>query len=344
MLRRLVKADLARCDPCARHLGGGAAVNCTAARPNADLGNARGPSRGANMTSGVAQVLLLAVVVAGGSVDVAAKIPKAGVPEAHDVFDRESHINVVLASAPHPGLLAAAPHIAAASGRPAALTMPFAGGGTLTAFMQSCRTDLEPDPRGGRPTVRIHVAQIVGAQLLEAAAHLHGVLGVVNNDVKPDNVLLRGGWAWSGDALIGCSVLLGDWGLACHVGQTISASGGTRRYQAPEARACCAAAPRRATGATDVYGIALVILSLLASSMNPDFATDESTAGHNDASESDPQHESDIGDAVNFLGLAEPDGLTTLLERMLAREPERRPSAAQALSEFRNLPWHLEGA
>ena len=105
-----------------------------------------------------------------------------------------------------------------------------------------------------RGPLPIHRALDVGQQLAQALSYVHGC-GVLHRDLKPDNVLLRGGQA-----------LLTDFGLVLdqeHAESRITATGaiqGTPGYWAPE----------QAQGqllehgpATDVYGLGAVLYACL---------------------------------------------------------------------------------
>jgi serine/threonine-protein kinase len=91
----------------------------------------------------------------------------------------------------------------------------------------------------------------IAADLLRALAYAHG-LGIIHNDVKPGNVMLRGE-----------RTLLHDFGFAKDVGLTAITSAstalGTPNYMAPEQFAGERSDPR-----SDLYGVGAVVYHALA--------------------------------------------------------------------------------
>jgi Protein kinase domain len=147
------------------------------------------------------------------------------------------------------------------------------------------------------------------AQMLEALAHAHGK-GVVHRDVKPANVMLE-----EGDAV---SARLLDFGLAhLQEAETLTAAGdvpGTLAYVSPERLAGSPPA-----GSADVWAVGVVLWEALAGWHPFTAASPVETARR-------------IAAGAQPLARLRPDlptGLCSLVDRMLALEPRRRPAAAR---------------
>ena len=160
------------------------------------------------------------------------------------------------------------------------------------------------------------IAFLAAAASVLAAAHARGV---VHRDLKPENILLT-----PDDAR--CALRLIDWGIA------LQDSGarytrhdeaiGTPTYMAPEQ-----ARGQAGTGASDVYGLGVVAYHALTA--RPPFRGTSSV-------EILVQHIQKDPPALAPRCPEAPAALVTLVERMLAKHPEDRPSAEQvraALSE-----------
>ncbi|MFE0044703.1 serine/threonine-protein kinase [Streptomyces albireticuli] len=151
-----------------------------------------------------------------------------------------------------------------------------------------------------------------------AAAHRQGV---VHRDVKPGNLMLD-----ADDTL-----KIGDFGIARFVDQTsanltrVGQIVGTSTYLAPER-----ALGRTAGPASDVYALGCVLYQLLAG--RPPFWADSPTALlylHVDAEPVPPRtHRADL-----------PPAFETYLLRMLAKQPEARPSAQEVADWFAGASW-----
>ena len=157
----------------------------------------------------------------------------------------------------------------------------------------------------GKPNPAAEVARL-GNQIAEALAAAHAG-DVVHRDIKPENLMLRP------DGYV--KVL--DFGAAAQIGTDDDLAGipiGTLGYMSPEQ-----IQGKPLTGATDVFSLG-VVLTELASGRHP-FLQD--TAAHTSTAiqTSEPGWLT-----VNECKIAEPLG--SLLRSMLAKEPERRPSAA----------------
>ncbi|MEU5129407.1 serine/threonine-protein kinase [Streptomyces mobaraensis] len=154
-----------------------------------------------------------------------------------------------------------------------------------------------------------------------AAAHQQGV---VHRDVKPGNLMLdRSG-----------TVKIGDFGIARFVDETsagLTRAGqivGTSTYLAPER-----ALGRVAGPASDVYALGCVLYHLLVG--QPPFWAESPTALlylHVDTPPTPPrEHRADVSQAL--------DGY---LLRMLAKEPEERPSAREVADWFASGAWRSD--
>src|SRR5262249_2226949 len=151
-------------------------------------------------------------------------------------------------------------------------------------------------------------AASIGQQLCSALGHAHAER-VVHRDVKPANILI------SADG----QVKVGDFGVArLAEGSTDGASAtivGTPRYMAPEQ-----ARGRRATPATDVYSVGIVVYEMLAGS--PPF-TDRS------AVELALRH---LHDRPASLPAGTPLELEKIVARALAKDPADRYADGAAMA------------
>lgn len=145
-------------------------------------------------------------------------------------------------------------------------------------------------------------------RVMEALAYAHG-RRVVHRDVKPDNILLSEAW---GD-LEPTDVQLTDFGIARIVGDgDVSTSGiGTPAYMAPEL-----IETGQAGEASDVYSAGITLYELLAGRTPFGNAGTAMTIGLRHLRE-------------RPLPLDVPQPLAEVLDLMLAKDPEERPSAAE---------------
>ncbi|MCU0878831.1 MAG: serine/threonine protein kinase [Pirellulaceae bacterium] len=150
-------------------------------------------------------------------------------------------------------------------------------------------------------------------QLAEALAALHDA-GWLHGDVKPENVRL----APSGHAT------LIDLGLARVLGSTECltehAIAGSLRYAAPETFSPA----DRLTAASDIYSLGITLLDLFTGGLASNLSAAE--ISHMHRREAPP-------DLREFVPSAT-DELAALVRRMLAKDPLRRPDAAQLVREL----------
>lgn len=151
-----------------------------------------------------------------------------------------------------------------------------------------------------------------GSQIAEALAAAHGG-GIVHRDVKPENVMLRP------DGYV--KVL--DFGVAARMGTEDDLARiptGTLGYMSPEQ-----IEGKVLTGASDVFSLG-VVLTELATGSHP-FLKDTAELTATAIRSAPPDRAAGMQTAV-------PKPLGPLLQSMLAREPERRPSASMVASRL----------
>ncbi|MGW7459490.1 serine/threonine-protein kinase [Streptomyces sp. NPDC054797] len=172
--------------------------------------------------------------------------------------------------------------------------------------------------RGGRLSAE-RVARIA-AQAAAGLAAAHGQ-GIVHRDIKPGNLL--------NDAT--GTVKIADFGIAKFVDDpstALTSTGqilGTGLYLAPER-----ALGRQAGPASDVYSLGCVLYQLLVGS--PPFQSDTTTGvlyQHVDATPVPPRQ----------LGMDLPVAFESYLLRLLAKQPEDRPTAQQVAEWFATESW-----
>ncbi|MEO8636560.1 MAG: serine/threonine-protein kinase [Gemmatimonadales bacterium] len=142
-----------------------------------------------------------------------------------------------------------------------------------------------------------------------AAAHAQGV---VHRDIKPDNILLdAGGHAYVTD--FGISV------VTAHRGSEVSgASAGTLHYISPEQ-----ALAETVDGRADVYSLGVVLFEML---------TGRLPFEGKSVAELVARHVAAPPPSVAELRPETPSALVTLTDRMLAKDRETRPTAAELVS------------
>ncbi|MFK0040044.1 serine/threonine-protein kinase [Paenarthrobacter sp. NPDC090517] len=193
-----------------------------------------------------------------------------------------------------------------------AIVMDYVAGGSLRDVVK----DTGPLP----PEDAVNVA----AEILDALAFAHSQ-GVTHRDIKPDNVLLTKPWSEcrAGD------VRVSDFGISDVVGEKIRQTTGligTPQYMPPEL-----ISQGRSGPLGDVYSTGVLLYELLAG--RTPFAgpgTDFSVA-YRHVSSRPPRIPVD-------------DALWGVLDRLLSKDPDQRPTAREAASTLRRLTPGLAGS
>jgi serine/threonine protein kinase/predicted ATPase/predicted negative regulator of RcsB-dependent stress response len=174
--------------------------------------------------------------------------------------------------------------------------------------------------RLARSGLTVSETLLLGRDLTRALSRLHAH-GIVHRDLKPENVMLR-----DGDPR---QPVLVDFGVARRAeSASVTLSGarvGTLLYMAPEQ----IRDPRRVDGRADVFALGCVLFECLTG--NRAFAADDALATlARILLDQTPKPRAFRADL--------PQGVTGLVERLLARDPEQRPRADLALErEFAAL-------
>ncbi|WP_153038860.1 serine/threonine-protein kinase, partial [Rathayibacter tanaceti] len=195
-------------------------------------------------------------------------------------------------------------------GETLAIVMELVGGGSLRELLRA---------EGPLAAAR---ALPAAASILDALAAAHAI-GTVHRDVKPDNVLLA-----EGADDLGSAVRVSDFGIAHVVAEGPRATTGiigTPEYLSPEMLATGAAGPP-----SDVYSTGILLYELLCgrtpfAGVGTDFAVAY-------------RHVSMLPPPLDL-----PPRLTSLLDRMLAKDPASRPTAPEAAGILRRLAPELAG-
>ncbi len=158
----------------------------------------------------------------------------------------------------------------------------------------------------------------IGTQMAAALAEAHSS-GVLHRDLKPENILIRS----NGEAV------LGDFGIArLHDGANTTSAAITASvaYAAPEILS-----GKRATVASDLYGIGVCLLAAVFRSVPFVEKTDESIHPIINRVLSDRPPD------VRRHGISDP--LAKIVDSLLSKDPSKRPSsAADVLDRFLALP------
>ena len=154
----------------------------------------------------------------------------------------------------------------------------------------------------------------MGAAVASALATAHEA-GVTHRDVKPANILLpRGGKP---------AAKLGDFGISRLAGAArLTSTGllvGTPQFAAPEVAAGALAEPP-----ADVYSFGLCLYLMLSGGRPPFVVEDENSPSHWLRA-----HTEEPARPITDFDAAVPAPLAALLERALAKDPGRRPTAAE---------------
>ena len=192
------------------------------------------------------------------------------------------------------------------------LVLEFVNGRSLGEILDAQETADRQTPPNGRPAGSLPEPGVVahlGAQLARGLAAIHAK-GIVHRDIKPDNVLV----SHEGRAKIA------DLGLAKHLDdpEAVRLTGtgmvvGTPLYVSPEG----IRDPKTISGASDIYSLGATLYHLL--SGRPPFegkSAYEVMRGH-------------LEEKIRPLRELRPDlppHLAQLVERCLAKQPDRRPS------------------
>ncbi|NUQ73935.1 MAG: serine/threonine protein kinase [Polyangiaceae bacterium] len=225
--------------------------------------------------------------------NVALKVLRRGGMADVDRFDREAR---VLADLTHPGIVRYVTHGETDEGDPF-LAMEWLDGVDLAELLRR-RTKLLPSD-----AIRL------GVQVAEALAEAHAH-GIVHRDIKPSNIFLEGGD-------IGRVKLL-DFGMArwSQVARMATITGtvlGTPAYMAPEQ----ARGDKKVGPQADVFALGCVLFECLTG--KPAFAGDHMLATLSKLLLEEPP-------SIRRENKDVPANLAALVERMMERDPSRRPA------------------
>jgi serine/threonine-protein kinase len=236
---------------------------------------------------------------------------RASDPALRERFLREARLAAKLS---HPNIIPI--HSVAESGEFVYYVMAFVDGETLAERVRT---------RG--PFTGAEGARVL-REVSWALAHAHSQ-GLVHRDVKPENILLEVG---TGRALVA------DFGIAA-VTADLATSGvaGTPEFMSPE-QAVGAAADAR----SDIYSLGAT--AFYAFSGRVPFEGRSAT-------EIIAKHATETAPALASSGVAVPRRIAALIDRCLAKDPDRRPASADvvaeqlglALEQRRELPVALRG-
>ena len=234
---------------------------------------------------------------------VAAKLLRPEHLEDPGLVDRFVRERSILLGLRDPGIVSVTDLVV--DGEDLAIVMDYLDGGSLRGVLRD-RGALAPALAAG-----------LALRVLEALAYAHAQ-GVVHRDVKPDNVLLASGWERCAPG----DVRLSDFGVARLVGdgaRTASGVLGTPAYMSPELIEHGSCGPEG-----DVYGAGVLLYELLAGRTPFAGAGTDFTVAHRHLTQAPPPL--DVG-----------EGLWGLLETLLAKDPLRRPGAADAAARLAGL-------
>ncbi|AAT89629.1 serine/threonine kinase [Leifsonia xyli subsp. xyli str. CTCB07] len=233
----------------------------------------------------------------------AAKILKPEHAKDPTLVERFIRERSVLIGLRHPGIVAVRDLVV--EGETLAIVMDHIHGGSMR------------DALGESKTLPAADALTLTAEVFDAlaAAHEHGV---AHRYIKPDNVLLTEPWQPGARNVVRVT----DFGIASVVDErTRQTTGllGTPLYMSPEL-----ISRGRSTGASDVYSAGILLYELLAGRTPFAGAGTDFTIAYRHVSALPPR-------------LAVPDDLWALLNTLLAKDPEARPSASEAARTARRL-------
>ncbi len=233
---------------------------------------------------------------------IAAKLLRSEYVEDHELVGRFLRERSILVGLRHPNIVAVRDLVV--EGDQLAIVMEYVDGGSL-------RTALRGAPLPARLAVEVTAAVLDALTL----AHQRRVL---HRDVKPDNILLAGGWRET--APVG--VKLSDFGVSSLLedrAKTSTGLVGTPEYMAPEQLLTGSAD----TG-VDLYATGVLLYELLAG--RTPFAGPGTgyVIAHRHVTSLPPR-------------LPVPDPLWDVIDRLLDKDPGRRPDARDAAALLRGL-------
>ena len=234
---------------------------------------------------------------------IAAKLLRSEYVEDHELVSRFLRERSILVGLRHPNVVAVRDLVA--EGDRLAIVMEYVAGGSV-------RAALEDGPLPTRTAVRITVATLDGLALAHERQVLH-------RDLKPDNLLLTTDWQETTPA----GVKLSDFGVSSLLeDRRTSTTGlvGTPEYMAPELLLTGSAGLP-----VDLYATGVLLYELLAG--RTPFAGPGTgyVVAHRHVTNLAPR-------------LPVPDPLWQILERLLDKEPDHRPTAVEAAELLRALP------
>ncbi|MGO4432675.1 serine/threonine-protein kinase [Paenarthrobacter sp. RAF9] len=192
-----------------------------------------------------------------------------------------------------------------------AIVMDYVAGGSLRDVVR----DAGPLP----PQDAVNVA----AEIFDALAFAHS-RGVTHRDIKPDNVLLTRPWSECGSG----DVRVSDFGISDVVSEKIRQTTGligTPQYMPPEL-----ISQGRSGPLGDVYSTGVLLYELLAGRTPFAGPGTDFTVAYRHVSSRPPR-------------IPVEDALWGVLERLLAKDPDQRPTAHEAAATLRRLAPRLAG-
>lgn len=238
-----------------------------------------------------------------GADSVAAKILKpehARDPELVERFIRERSVLIGLR---HPNIVAVRDLVV--EGDIIAIVMDLIQGGSLRELLEA------------NETLRPGEALALVSQVFLALAEAHS-RSITHRDIKPDNVLLAGAWPDSRPDM----VRVADFGIASVVSERHRQTTGllgTPQYMAPELISHGTTTP-----AADVYSTGVMLYELIAGRTPFAGPGTDFTVAYRHVTSQPPR-------------LEVPDHLADWVDRLLAKDPLDRPTAAEAAAEASRL-------
>ena len=234
---------------------------------------------------------------------VAAKLLRSEYVDDHELVARFLRERTILVGLRHPNIVAVRDLVA--EGDRLAIVMEYVDGGSL-------RRVVDEGPLPARLALQVTTAALSGL----AVAHERGVL---HRDLKPDNILLTTDWRDTAPD----GVKLSDFGVSSLLEEgrgSTTGLVGTPEYMAPELLLTGSAGRE-----VDVYGAGVLLYELLAG--RTPFAGPGTgyVIAHRHVTNLAPR-------------LPVPDQLWNVLERLLDKDPDRRPTAADAIGLLQSLP------